>query len=60
MFVEYKIEMQAPLSAGTKVPAQYVEALRTVRRESDLSDFQELRRGFIPAESNIWEMEVYA
>jgi hypothetical protein len=38
------------VTAGLKPLAQYMEALRAGRwrNESDLSDFHELRQGFIP------------
>ena len=40
--------------AGLKPPAQFMEALRTGARESDSSDFHELRQEFIPPNSPIY------
>jgi hypothetical protein len=34
--------------SGDESPAQHMEALRAGARESDLSDFHELRQGFSP------------
>ena len=39
--------------SGTKVPAQYLKALRASgRSESAFADFHELRRGLIPDDRN--------
>ena len=44
-----------PTGCFAKPLAQYVEALRAVRwrDESNLSDFHELRQGFIPSDSKM-------